>query len=223
MSDAYAPMKRRAARWAVDQVTDGMVVGLGSGSTAAHAIAAIGEAAVDVKGVPTSSAARARAHEAGIDVVDLGAVDRVDLAIDGADQVAGGDLLKGGGGAHVTERVVDATAREFIVVVDERKRVDELTKPVALEVLPTARRPVEAALRERDAAVTERSCDAVDGPVHSERGNLLLDASFGPIDDPASLARRLDTIPGVVDHGLFVGLADTIAVGTADDVTVYRP
>lgn len=223
MGDEIVAMKRRAAEWAVDRLRPGQVVGLGTGSTAALAIEAIGERGLDVVGVPTSTAARERAHAAGVDVVDPGAVDGIDVAIDGADAVAGGTLLKGGGGAHATERVVDGAAERFIVVVDERKRVDVLAGPVALEVLPVARRSVERGLAGLGAEVRDRRCGAVDGPVHSERGNPLLDAEFGRIDDPAGLADRLDAVPGVVDHGLFVGLADVIAVGTPDGTDVYRP
>lgn len=223
MAEGHEAMKRRAARWAVEQLRDGMVVGLGTGSTAGLAIETIGEADLDVVGVPTSAAARSRAHGAGIPVADLEAVDRVDVAIDGADQVAGPDVLKGGGGAHVTERIVDAAAERFIVVVDERKLVDELSDPVPLEIISAARSPLESAVRELGGAVADRRCGAVDGPVHSERGNLLLDADFGSIDDPATLARRLAGLPGMVDHGLFIGLADEVAVGTADGVEVYRP
>ncbi|MFP4590353.1 MAG: ribose-5-phosphate isomerase RpiA [Halobacteriales archaeon] len=223
MADRHEAMKRRVARRAVEEVRDGMVVGLGSGSTAGYAIEALGEAGLDVSGVATSRAARSRAIAAGVPVVDLEAVDAVDIAIDGADQVAGDTVLKGGGGAHALERVVDDLAERFVVVVDERKPVARLDAPVPLEVLPEARGAVEARLERLGAEVADRRCAAVDGPVHSERGLILLDADVGPIDDPAALSATLAELPGVLDHGLFVGMADEVLVGTAAGVEVRTP
>ncbi|MFP4627514.1 MAG: ribose-5-phosphate isomerase RpiA [Halobacteriales archaeon] len=223
MADRHEAMKRRVARRAVEEVRDGMVVGLGSGSTAGYAIEALGEAGLDVSGVATSRAARSRAIAAGVPVVDLEAVDAVDIAIDGADQVAGDTVLKGGGGAHALERVVDDLAERLVVVVDERKPVARLDAPVPLEVLPEARGAVEARLERLGAEVADRRCAAVDGPVHSERGLILLDADVGPIDDPAALSATLAELPGVLDHGLFVGMADEVLVGTAAGVEVRTP
>lgn len=223
MADRHEAMKRRVARRAVEEVRDGMVVGLGSGSTAGYAIEALGEADLDVSGVATSRAARSRAIAAGVPVVDLEAVDAVDIAIDGADQVAGDTVLKGGGGAHALERVVDDLAERLVVVVDERKPVARLDAPVPLEVLPEARGAVEARLERLGAEVADRRCAAVDGPVHSERGLILLDADVGPIDDPAALSATLAELPGVLDHGLFVGMADEVLVGTAAGVEVRTP
>jgi ribose 5-phosphate isomerase A len=216
--------KRRAGEHAADLVTDGDTVGLGTGSTAAHAIRAIGEAVdagLDVRGVATSYASRDLAREVGIPVVGLDAVDRLDIAIDGADQVSDDlALLKGGGAAHAREKVVDAAAERFVVVADPSKETAVLDRAVAVEVLPDARATVRRTVRERGGTPTLRSAERKDGPVVTDNGNLLLDCAFGAIDEPAALAADLSTIPGVVEHGLFVGLADEVHVGSEDGVTV---
>ena len=217
--------KRRAGESAADLVEDGMTVGLGTGSTAAHAIRALGaavDAGLDVRGVPTSFASRRLARDAGIPLVALDAVDRLDVAIDGADRVVGGDLIKGGGAAHAREKVVDAAADRFVVVADPSKEADVLDRPVPVEVLPDARTTVSRRVRALDGDPTLRSADRKDGPVVTDNGNVVLDCDFGSIPDPATLAADLAATPGVVEHGLFVGLADEIHVGTDDGVTVHR-
>ncbi len=238
--------KRRAGESAAEAVSDGDVVGLGTGSTAAHAIRAIGrrvDAGLDVRGVPTSFASRELARERGIPLVDLDEVvtsgsasaasnggsddvteDRsgIDVAIDGADQVAAADLIKGGGAAHAREKVVDAAAERFLVVADPSKETDVLDRSVPVEVLPNARSTVARTIREVGGEPTLRRAERKDGPVVTDNGNLVLDCAFGPIDAPGSLATTLSTIPGVVEHGLFVGLADEIHVGTADEVRIVE-
>jgi ribose 5-phosphate isomerase A len=217
--------KRRAGESAADLVVDGMVVGLGTGSTAAHAIRAIGEAVdagLDVAGIPTSYQSRRVALEEGIPLTSLDAVDGIDLAIDGADEVAGRTLLKGGGAAHAREKLVDQAADRFVVVVDPSKRAPALSRPVPVEVLPDARPVLERAIADLGGDPVLRAATAKDGPVVTDNGNLVLDCSFGTIEDPASLAASLSALPGVVEHGLFVNLADEIHVGTADDVAVER-
>jgi len=202
--------KRRAGESAAGAVDDGMVVGLGTGSTAANAIRELGrrvDAGLDIHGIPTSYQARERAREAGIALTTLDEA-TPDVAIDGADQVAGGDLLKGGGAAHTREKLVDAAADRFLVVVDPTKEVDALDGPVPVAVLPAARRTVAAAVRDRGGEPTLRAARRKDGPVVTDEGNLVLDCDFGEIAEPATLARTLSELPGVVEHGLFVGLAD---------------
>lgn len=215
--------KRNAGESAAALAADGMVVGLGTGSTAAHAIRALGRAVdsgLDVRGVPTSFASRELAREVGIPLVSLDEVAGVDLAIDGADQVADGDLLKGGGAAHAREKIVDAAADRFVVVADPSKTVEALDSPVPVEVLPAARTTVSAAVRSIDGDPVLRSADRKDGPIVTDNGNLVLDCAFGTVVDAAHLARTLSELPGVVEHGLFVGVADEIHVGTDDGVTV---
>ncbi|GAB3691110.1 ribose 5-phosphate isomerase A [Salinarchaeum chitinilyticum] len=224
-----ATLKRRAGERAADLVDDGDVVGLGSGSTAAAAIRAIGErvdAGLDLRGIPTSHQSREVALDAGIPVVDLDQVERVDLAIDGADQIApdadtpatAPPMIKGGGGAHAREKLVDAAAEEFVVVVDPSKLSPTLDTAVPVEVLPAARTVVAERLRELGAEPTLREASAKSGPVVTDNGNLILDAEFGEIDSPSELTTDLAEIPGVLEHGIFVGLADRVLVGREDGV-----
>jgi len=219
--------KRRAGEHAADRVTDGDTVGLGTGSTAAHAIRSLGRAVddgLDVRGVATSYASRDLAREAGVPLADLDAVERIDVAIDGADQVSDDlALIKGGGAAHAREKVVDAAAARFVVVVDPSKEVPVLDRSIPVEVLPDARTTVRRAIRELGGTPTLRAAERKDGPVVTDNGNLVLDCEFGTISDPGTLATGLATIPGVVEHGLFVDLADEVHVGRADGVTVRTP
>ncbi|MFB6266771.1 MAG: ribose-5-phosphate isomerase RpiA [Halodesulfurarchaeum sp.] len=218
-------MKRRAGAAAVEAVQDGDVVGLGSGSTAAAAIEALGrrvDAGLDVTGIPTSHQSRSVAIEAGIPLTALDVVDGVDIAIDGADQEADGTLVKGGGGAHAREKVVDAAADRFVVVLDRSKPADLLDIPVPIEVLPDAVAPVKRALEELGGEPVLRSATAKSGPVVTDNGNVLLDCDFGEIEDPGSLATDLAAIPGVVAHGLFVGLADEVIVAGPDGIERRR-
>ena len=213
--------KRRAGESAADLPGDGDVVGLGTGSTAAHAIRALGDrvdAGLDIRGVPTSFQSRELAREAGIPLTTLDDAG-IDIAIDGADQVAdSGALVKGGGGAHAREKFVDADADRFVVVADPTKLVERLDYPVPVEVLPDARRPVADAVREAGGEPELRAAERKDGPVVTDNGNLLLDCAFDAIDDPAALAATLAAVPGVVEHGLFVGLVDEVHVGREGDV-----
>jgi ribose 5-phosphate isomerase A len=216
--------KRRAGESAASEVDDGAVVGLGTGSTAAEAIRRLGErvdAGLDIEGIPTSYQARERAREAGIPLTTLDEA-QPDVAIDGADQVAAGQLIKGGGAAHAREKVVDSAADQFLVVVDPSKETDTLDAPVPVEVLPAARSTAADAIEELGGEATLRQATRKDGPVVTDNGNLVLDCDFGAIPDPGALAAELDGVPGVLAHGLFVGVADEIHVGTADGVRVRR-
>ena len=209
--------KRRAGERAAEAVEDGTVVGLGTGSTTAYAIEAIGRAVADglaVRGIPTSYQSRQLAIEVGIPLTSLEEADRVDLAIDGADQVADGDLIKGGGAAHTWEKVVDSAADRFLVVADPSKLVETLERPVPVEVLPAARPVVADRIRELGGEPVLREAERKDGPVVTDNGNLVLDCAFGELDEPGELATSLSAIPGVLEHGLFVGLADAVYVGT---------
>lgn len=215
--------KEAAGQAVVEEVSDGDVVGLGSGSTAAHAIRALGkavDAGLDVVGVPTSYQSREVAIESEIPVADLDEVS-IDVAIDGADQVVLDDdgtttLVKGGGGAHAREKVVDGSADRFVVVVDPSKESDVLDHPLPIEVLPAARATVAEAIGELGGDPVLRDAERKSGPVVTDNGNLVLDADFGVVEDPAALAGELSAIPGVVEHGLFVNLVDEILVGQPD-------
>jgi ribose 5-phosphate isomerase A len=217
--------KRRAGERAAEAVEDGMVVGLGTGSTAAHAIRAIGEAVdagLDVRGVPTSFQSRQLAIESGIPLVSLDEVDTVHLAIDGADQFAGGDLIKGGGAAHACEKIVDATAERLVVVADPSKAAERLDRPVPVEALPDAHSLVARRVEARGGDPELRAAERKDGPVVTDNGNLVVDCDFGAIADPGELAAWLSALPGVVEHGLFVGAADEILVGHEDGVDAKK-
>jgi ribose 5-phosphate isomerase A len=228
--------KRRAGESAAATVDDGDVVGLGTGSTTAHAIRRLGErvdAGLDVRGVPTSFASRELAADAGIPLLDLDEAvgpdgPGIDVAVDGADQVAvgrgdeptPGPLIKGGGAAHAREKLVDAAADRFLVVADPSKERPVLDRSVPVEVLPAGRSVVAEAVRAAGGEPTLRRAERKDGPVVTDNGNLVLDCAFGEISAPARLATTLSETPGVVEHGLFVGLADEVHVGTASAVQV---
>ncbi|WP_410765955.1 ribose-5-phosphate isomerase RpiA [Haloferax sp. DFSO60] len=219
--------KRRAALAAAEAVEDGMVVGLGTGSTTAFAIRELGElvaGGLDIRGVPTSFAARELAHEEEIPLASLDEISSIDLAIDGADQVATSDgaLVKGGGAAHAREKIVDAFAERFLVVADPSKMAETLSHSIPVEVLPTARTTVSAAISDLGGDPVLRRAERKDGPVVTDNGNLVLDCDFGEISDSESLATSLSTVPGVVEHGIFVDVADLVYVGTADGVDVVE-
>ena len=216
--------KRRAGEHAADAVTDGMVVGLGTGSTAAYAIRALGRAVadgLDIRGIPTSYQSRWLAREVGIPLTTLEEA-TPDVAIDGADSVAGFDLIKGGGAAHAREKLVATAADRFVVVVDETKLAPTLDAPVPVELLPDAAPVIERELSALGGDPDLRVAERKDGPVITDNGNLVIDCTFGEIEEPASLAADLSSLPAVVEHGLFVDLADEIHVGNNDGVDVLE-
>ncbi|MFH5799446.1 ribose-5-phosphate isomerase RpiA [Haladaptatus sp. CMAA 1911] len=217
--------KRNAGESAASEVEDGTVVGLGTGSTTAHAIRAVGrmvDSGLDIRGVPTSFQSRQLARDAGIPLADLDSVSGIDVAIDGADQFADGDLIKGGGAAHAREKIVDGAADRFLVVADPSKAAERLDHPVPVEVLPAARTTVADEVRRLGGEPVLREAERKDGPVVTDNGNLVLDCDFGTIDAPADLASALSAVPGVVEHGLFVGMADEVHVGHDDGVEVRQ-
>ncbi|WP_413744389.1 ribose-5-phosphate isomerase RpiA [Synechococcus sp. MIT S9451] len=225
-------MKQAVATAAVDQIKDGMVLGLGSGSTAALMIQGLGAKLAagelkDIVGVTTSFQGEVLAAELGIPLRSLNAVDRIDLAIDGADEVdAAFQLIKGGGACHVQEKLVACRADRFVVVVDSTKLVDRLNLDFLLpvEVLPGAWRQVQAQLQAMGGNADLRMATRKAGPVVTDQGNLVLDVKFnGGIADPVGLERDLNNLPGVLENGLFVNLADEVLVGEVNgDVAGVR-
>jgi ribose 5-phosphate isomerase A len=216
--------KRRAGESAAETVVDGQVVGLGTGTTAAAAIRHLGrrvDGGLDVRAIPTSCQSRNLARAVGLPLVSLEEA-TPDVAIDGADQAADGNLLKGGGAAHAREKLVATAADRFLVVVDESKFADALSVPVPVEILPAARRPVADAVADLGGDAERRAAERKDGPVVTDNGNHVLDCDFGTVTDPAELATALSAVPGVVEHGLFVDVVDEVHVGGADDVAVER-
>ncbi|MEK3786445.1 ribose-5-phosphate isomerase RpiA [Paenibacillus sp. FSL K6-1230] len=212
-------MKKIAAEKAVEAIQDGMKVGLGTGSTAYWAILKIGERVRDglkIEAVATSRASEQLAEESGITLVSFESLDRLDLTIDGADEVDENlHLVKGGGGALLREKIVAAQSDKLIIVADESKAVQTLGAfPLPVEVVPFAHEWTKRSLEETGATVNWRRAD---GDLYiTDNGNYIADCSYGQIKEPGSLAALLNAIPGVVDNGLFVGMADQVIIAAAD-------
>ena len=224
--DLQNQMKQAVALAAVDQIENGMILGLGSGSTAALMIEALamkiksGEIK-DVVGVTTSFQGEVLASELGIPLKSLSSVSGIDLAIDGADEVDPKfQLIKGGGACHVQEKLVAALAKKFIVVVDSTKLVKKLNLDFKLpvEVLPSAWKQVQKTLHDLGGKGNLRMAQKKAGPIVTDQGNLILDLSFrNGIDQPELLESQINNIPGVLENGLFVNLTDQVLVGKVEN------
>lgn len=202
---------------AAEFVEEGMRVGLGTGSTVRHTIIALGERGLDIVCTATSVVSHELATDVGLRVVSPDEIAHLDIAIDGADEVAADfHLTKGGGGAHTREKVVATMSERFVVVVDERKLVDKLGAfGTPVEVLPFAPEVAAAWIRDLGAS------DVTFRPARSDNDNLLADAQFGLIDDPAGLAAALSAVPGLVEHGIFSNtLVSDVIVAGPDGVRV---
>ena len=227
--DLQNQMKQAVALAAVDQIQDGMILGLGSGSTAALMIEALalkiksGEIK-DVVGVTTSFQGEVLASELGIPLKSLSSVSEIDLAIDGADEVDPKfQLIKGGGACHVQEKLVAALAKKFIVVVDSTKLVEKLNLDFKLpvEVLPSAWKQVQKTLINLGGEGNLRMAQKKAGPIVTDQGNLILDLTFrNGIDQPELLESQINNIPGVLENGLFVNLTDEVLVGKVESDVV---
>lgn len=224
-NDPVDLMKQEVGKAAAAKVQSDSIIGLGTGSTTAYAIQYIGERLQrgeikNVLGVPTSFQAEVLAKKYGIPLTTLDVVDKMALAIDGADEVdPQKNLIKGGGAAHTREKIVDSLADVFIVVVDSGKLVDKLgsTFLLPVEVLPMAVTPVMKALEKLGGKPDLRMGIRKAGPVVTDQGNLVIDVKFDQIDDPATLEKTINNIPGVLENGLFVNVADIILVGEIKD------
>lgn len=213
--------KRNAALEAVKQVKDNFVIGLGSGSTAAYAIEQIGNRIkrekIHVSAVPTSYQAFTLAVKHGIPITTLEEHLILDLAIDGADQIDDElNLIKGMGGALTREKIVASASRKLVIVADERKKVEflgENNHPVPIEVIPFATPIVMRKIEEIGGKPFLRESNKKVGPVITDSGNVILDVDFGLVNEPAELNRRLKFLPGVVETGLFVKMADSVYLG----------
>lgn len=226
MSDDW---KRLAAEAALQEVRSGMKIGIGTGSTAEHFVRALGKAVaggLDVIGVPTSERTAALASDLGIRLATLEDLPVLDLTIDGADEIDPQlRLIKGGGGAHLREKIVAAASGTLIVIADHTKLVPVLGKfPLPVEVVPfglgATRKAIETVLTRHGlpAALTLRGGN--DHPFVTDGGHYILDAALGAIPDPDGLAADLVAIPGVVEHGLFIGLAGKAYVAGPEGVRV---
>ena len=222
-------LKKSAALKAVEFVRDGMVVGLGTGSTAKHMVIALGEkvrAGMKLRGIPTSQETATLALQAGITLIDADNRWEIDVAIDGADQVDPAfNLIKGGGGALLKEKIVAASAKQFIVLVDHTKQVPVLggSFPLPIEVIPfgwgSTAREIESLTRSRVVLREKHGA-----PFRTEAGNLIVDVHVAAIDRPAELEVALNQIPGIVETGLFVGRTNMLIVGAPQGVHVqYAP
>ncbi|MEN6385073.1 MAG: ribose-5-phosphate isomerase RpiA [Phycisphaerales bacterium] len=216
--------KKAAAVEAFKYVKDHTIVGLGSGTTAEFFISELGERiaeqGLDIKAVATSYEAQMLAYRNNIPILNLANVDRLALAVDGADEVDQfGNAIKGKGGAQTLEKIIASISEQFIIIADQTKIVDTLgeNSPVPLEVIPQALRLVIRKLEEMKCKQNIRISSGKVGPVITDLGNFIIDAKFDSIKDPEKLNRELNDIPGVVGHGLFVGMADMLIAGVLED------
>lgn len=220
-ADPVKAMKQEVGKAAADRVQSGSIVGLGTGSTTAYTIQFLGDRLKsgelkDIVGIPTSFQAEVLAKQYGIPLTTLDAVDHIDIAIDGADEVdPQKNLIKGGGAAHTREKIVDYLAKQFIVVVDSSKIVERLGSsfPVPVEVIPMAIAPVMQAIEKLGGKPELRMGVRKAGPVITDQGNMVIDVRFDTIDNPSELEKTLNNIPGVLENGLFVGVTDLVLVG----------
>lgn len=213
--------KKKAVLKALQPVKNGWVIGVGSGSTMAHAVAELGRATrarkLQISIVPTSHQIENLAIAHGLRIVSMNEAFTIDYAVDGADQVQLGtlNLVKGGGGALLREKIVDSVARKVAIVVDETKLSKHLGHPqlIPLEVLPFAHKHVQIQVTKMGGRAKLREGGGKIGPVVTDNGNFVLDADFGRIQNPTLLERRLKTVPGLIETGLFLNVADVVYVG----------
>jgi ribose 5-phosphate isomerase A len=218
--------KRLAAHASLKFVHDGNVVGLGSGSTADYAIRQLGElvrGGLKIVGIPTSFRTRDIAAECGIPLSTLDQHQEIDVAIDGADEISPTlDLIKGGGGALLMEKIIASASKLFVVIADHTKQVPVLgSAPVPIEVIPQAQAVLAKRFTAMGALVQLRQY-TFGNPYVTEEGHQILDCLFGEIKDPKKLGQELDSLPGVVEHGLFIGMANVVLIAKGSEVVELR-
>jgi ribose 5-phosphate isomerase A len=226
MTDDLDRWKQDAAESAAAQVSNGMIVGLGSGSTAAMAVRALGRRVRDglrITGIPTSERTAAQARALEIPLSTLAEHSQIDVTIDGADEVEAGilNLIKGRGGALLREKIVASVSKRLVIVVDQTKMVERLgaRESVPVEVIPFGWQVAVFRLRDLGANPLLRKKTGGE-PFKSDGGHYILDCAFGPIASAESLAQELDHVVGVVEHGLFIGMTSEIHVGGPGGVRV---
>lgn len=213
--------KRRAVLKALQPIKNGWIISIGSGSTTAYAVAELGRLRrarrLEISIVPTSHQIENLAQSHGLRIVSMNEASTIDYAIDGADQVQlpSLNLIKGGGGALLREKIVDSSARKLAIVVDETKLSKHLggRQTVPLEVLPFAHKSVQIQVTRIGGRAKLREGAGKVGPIVTDNGNFILDADFGRIHNPAHLQRRLKIVPGLIETGLFLKMADIVYVG----------
>jgi ribose 5-phosphate isomerase A len=218
--------KEAAARASLRFVRDGSVVGLGTGSTAAHAVKFLAEqvrAGLKIRGIPTSVHTKELAASVGIPLTTLDECQQIDVDIDGADEFDPQlNLIKGGGGALLREKIIASASRQVVIIADSSKQVAVLGKfPLPVEVIPFAQPLLARRITALGASVKLRQ-DAKGNPFVTDEGHHILDCSFGQIPDPPTLARVLSDMPGVVEHGLFINLATLVLCAKGEKVTELR-
>jgi len=232
--DSQTQMKQVVADAAIKEVKSDMILGLGSGSTAALMIKSLADEMrsgklQNIRGVATSFQSEVLALELDIPLIDLASVSQIDLAIDGADEVDPGfQLIKGGGACHVREKLVASKANYLLIVVDETKLVQKLNQsfPLPVEVLPNAWKQVQDVISEMNGSSNLRMATKKAGPVVTDQGNLILDVLFNDgIKNPKDIEMSINNIPGVLENGLFVDLTDKVLVGKIENniPIVYSP
>src|SRR2546426_12072660 len=224
---AHDQEKKAAARASLDFVRDGDIVGLGSGSTAEYAVRFLGErvqAGLKIRGIPTSQRTRELAESVGIPLTTLEEFPEIDVTIDGADEIDPElQLIKGGGGALLREKIVASASKKMVVIADSSKQVSRLGRfPLPVEVIAFAETVIRKKIAALGASVKLRQY-AYGNPFTTDEGHHILDCSFGEISDPPALARELKTMPGVVEHGLFISLATVALIGKGDHVVEVKP
>ncbi len=229
MNQSVVQLKEAAAEAAAQRLEDGMIVGLGSGSTATLAVAAIGKRVKEglrITGIPTSEQTAAQAKSLGISLATFEEYAKLDVAIDGADEVELGslNLIKGGGGNQLREKIVAAASARFIVIVDESKLVEKLGSKakVPVEVAQFGWQSTQRKLHDMHLNPGLRM--GKDGnPYITDGGNYILDCAVGPIPSPGALQAQLDSVVGVVEHGLFLGMTSEVIIGSEEGVRLLRP
>lgn len=222
----YESEKRRAAAASLDFIEDGMAVGLGTGTTAAFFIRLLGERVsrgLTIRAIPSSRESEALAAQLGIPLSDFEECGRLDVTVDGADEVDDKfRLIKGGGGALLREKIVAAASDRLVIIVDSRKPVKALGRfPLPVEVVSFGWQVVETKIRNLGANPVIRKTE--DGGLYrTDQGNHILDCAFGSIEDPEKLSHHLKAITGVVDHGLFIGMTDVLIVGYEERVEILK-
>ncbi|PMD90793.1 ribose 5-phosphate isomerase A [Siphonobacter sp. BAB-5405] len=217
--------KQLAAEQAVQYIQNDQIVGLGTGSSAVHAVQAIGrlvQEGLRIQGVPTSIRTKELAESLGIPLLDINEVEAIDLTIDGADEFTTDlMLIKGGGGALLREKIVASLTRRQIIITDSSKKVEKLGKfKLPIEVIPFASHYVMNQLNQRGGKGVIRPSG--DKPFLTDQGNYIVDTDFGLIEDPAALAHELKTIEGLVGHGLFINLTHEVIMGMGDTTQSFR-
>lgn len=221
---------KEACSEAIELIQDGYSVGLGSGRTMAEATRIIAEKTeqdgLNLKFVPSSYQIELLAREYGLNVIDLNSVQILDLTIDGADQVELGTLnmIKGGGAALTREKIIGSNSRKVAIIIDENKLTNKLGKNmcVPIEILPFGINAIINNISQFGCTVTLRQGDGKVGPIITDNGNIIVDADFGPIDDPMSLESKINKIPGVIEVGIFSSIADFVYVAMKDYVKILR-